>query len=227
MVPNGFEDNELTNTLTTSTVSSSSSIFSSPPPPPPPPPIASSWFVFRRFTDFVRLREKLALEFPERIIPQLPDKKWFNKFDHNFLVKRQKHLQQFIDELLQVRSTATKTMTTSATMSTSLNVNGRDGGGGGGAAAAAAEAAAAMAAAVNAEPHDFSRSKALKDFLCLDDPPGPHESLEESKALCEAREEEIYELKEQLKNKDRQIQLLTEQLEMRGRTRKSFLDSFR
>ena len=164
---------------------------------------SSSWFVFRRFTDFVRLRDRLQLEFPNKRLPPLPNKKWFNKFDHDFLVQRQRQLQDFVDELLRG-------------CGSSGSVGGGNSVGGG-----------TNSVDEGLEGFNIAASSALKDFLCLDDPPDPHESLEESKALCEAREEEIFDLKEELKRKDRKIQLLKEQLEMREGRRKSFIESFR
>ncbi|KAK3924676.1 Sorting nexin-16 [Frankliniella fusca] len=55
------------------------------------------WFVFRRYTDFVRLHSKLKRDFPSTSLA-LPRKRWFgDNFNSSFLDERIKGLQTFIN----------------------------------------------------------------------------------------------------------------------------------
>ncbi|XP_039287181.1 sorting nexin-16 [Nilaparvata lugens] len=57
------------------------------------------WFVFRRYTDFVRLCSKLKDEYPKLNL-SLPKKRWFgNNFDARFIEERIAGLQTFIDAI--------------------------------------------------------------------------------------------------------------------------------
>ena len=61
-----------------------------------------NWFVNRRYSDFVWLREILIALFPTVLIPQLPKKKIGNRrFEEDFVEKRLKGLQNFLDEVLK------------------------------------------------------------------------------------------------------------------------------
>ena len=61
-----------------------------------------NWFVNRRYSDFVWLRETLCSLFPTTFIPQLPKKKIGNRrFEEDFIEKRLKGLQFFLDEILK------------------------------------------------------------------------------------------------------------------------------
>ena len=61
-----------------------------------------NWFVNRRYSDFVWLREVLCSLFPTILIPQLPKKKIGNRrFKEDFIAKRKKGLQFFLDEILK------------------------------------------------------------------------------------------------------------------------------
>ena len=61
-----------------------------------------NWFVNRRYSDFVWLREVLSSLFPTILIPQLPKKKIGNRrFEEDFIEKRLKGLQFFLDEILK------------------------------------------------------------------------------------------------------------------------------
>ena len=60
-----------------------------------------NWFVNRRYSDFIWLREILISLFPTVLIPQLPKKKIGNRrFEEDFVQKRLKGLQHFLDEIL-------------------------------------------------------------------------------------------------------------------------------
>ena len=61
-----------------------------------------NWLVNRRYSDFVWLREALSSLFPTTFIPQLPKKKMGNRrFEEDFIDKRLKGLQFFLDEILK------------------------------------------------------------------------------------------------------------------------------
>ena len=61
-----------------------------------------NWFVNRRYSDFVWLREALCSLFPTSFLPQLPKKKMGNRrFEEDFIEKRLKGLQFFLDEILK------------------------------------------------------------------------------------------------------------------------------
>jgi len=60
-----------------------------------------NWSVSRRYSDFIWLRETLQSIFPGEIIPVLPKKKIGNRrFDKDFIEKRSKGLQKFLDNVL-------------------------------------------------------------------------------------------------------------------------------
>ncbi|KFO25798.1 sorting nexin-16 isoform X2 [Fukomys damarensis] len=55
---------------------------------------------------------------------------------------------------------------------------------------------------------DIANCLAVREFLCLDDPPGPFDSLEESRAFCETLEETNYHLQRELLEKQKEIESL-------------------
>ena len=60
-----------------------------------------NWCVTRRYSDFFWLRETLQSSFPGELIPVLPKKKIGNRrFDKDFIEKRSKGLQKFLDNVL-------------------------------------------------------------------------------------------------------------------------------
>ncbi|XP_067652320.1 sorting nexin-16-like [Haliotis asinina] len=123
-----------------------------------------SWFVFRRYTDFSHLNEKLLSMFPG-IRLSLPPKRWFrSNYEREFLEDRLHGLQAFLN-----------------------NVTGHS---------------------------EICNSKPVREFFCFDDPPGPHDSLEESRALCENLEETTYHLRQELDDRDQEIRLLREELDL-------------
>jgi hypothetical protein len=61
---------------------------------------------------------------------------------------------------------------------------------------------------------DICKCKPVRDFFCFDDPPGPHDSLEESRAQCECLEEQVYVLRKELLEKDTEIELLKEEMDL-------------
>ncbi|CAB1317805.1 unnamed protein product [Coregonus sp. 'balchen'] len=62
---------------------------------------------------------------------------------------------------------------------------------------------------------DITNSEAVRQFLCLDDPPGPFDSLEESRAFCETLEETNHRLQRDLSDKQREIDSLKTALDER------------
>uniref|UniRef100_A0A8C1KUI8 Sorting nexin-16-like n=1 Tax=Cyprinus carpio TaxID=7962 RepID=A0A8C1KUI8_CYPCA len=93
-----------------------------------------SWHIFRRYTDFSRLHDKLKEVFPSFDFA-LPPKRWFKNFSAEFLEERQLGLQNFLQNLI-VRK-------------------------------------------------DVRNSEAVREFLCLDDPPTAFEDIRERWAFCE------------------------------------------
>ncbi|XP_037550348.1 sorting nexin-16 [Nematolebias whitei] len=124
-----------------------------------------SWVVFRRYTDFSRLNDKLKEMFPGFRL-SLPPKRWFkDNYDSDFLEDRQMGLQAFLQNLVAHK--------------------------------------------------DISNCLTVREFLCLDDPPGPFDSLEESRAFCETLEESNYRLQKELLEKQKEIAFLKRKLEER------------
>ncbi|XP_066579399.1 sorting nexin-16 [Amia ocellicauda] len=124
-----------------------------------------SWVVFRRYTDFSRLNDKLKEMFPGFRL-SLPPKRWFkDNYDPDFLEDRQLGLQAFLQNLVAHK--------------------------------------------------DIANCLAVREFLCLDDPPGPFDSLEESRAFCETLEETNYRLQKEVIEKQREIESLKKTLEQK------------
>ncbi|KAK7878013.1 hypothetical protein WMY93_031326 [Mugilogobius chulae] len=126
-----------------------------------------SWVVFRRYTDFSRLNDKLKEMFPGFRLA-LPPKRWFkDNYNSEFLEERQLGLQAFLQNLVAHK--------------------------------------------------DIAHCQSVREFLCLDDPPGPFDSLEESRAFCETLEESNYRLQKEVLEKQKEITLLKKQLEEKER----------
>lgn len=117
-----------------------------------------SWVVFRRYTDFSRLNDKLKDMFPGFRLA-LPPKRWFkDNYNADFLEDRQLGLQAFLQNLIAHK--------------------------------------------------DIANCLAVREFLCLDDPPGPFDSLEESRAFCETLEETNYRFQKELLEKQKEVESL-------------------
>ncbi|XP_078543222.1 sorting nexin-16 isoform X1 [Lissotriton helveticus] len=120
--------------------------------------LEESWVVFRRYTDFSRLNDKLKEMFPGFRL-SLPPKRWFkDNYEHDFLEDRQLGLQAFLQNLVAHK--------------------------------------------------DITNSLAVREFLCLDDPPGPFDSLVESRAFCETLEETNYRLHKDVIEKQKELETL-------------------
>ncbi|MBN3283075.1 SNX16 protein, partial [Polyodon spathula] len=133
-----------------------------------------SWVVFRRYTDFSRLNDKLKEMFPGFRLA-LPPKRWFkDNYNSDFLEDRQLGLQAFLQNLVAHK--------------------------------------------------DIANCLHVREFLCLDDPPGPFDSLEEIKAFCETLEETNYRLQKELNEKQREIEHLKTKIEEKQQ-RIDFLES--
>ena len=60
------------------------------------------WLVYRRFSDFDNLRQILVKHYPRNFIPPIPGKKLGNRrFENDFIEKRMKFLQIFIDNIMK------------------------------------------------------------------------------------------------------------------------------
>ncbi|OCT76940.1 sorting nexin-16 isoform X1 [Xenopus laevis] len=115
-----------------------------------------NWVVFRRYTDFSRLNDKLKEMFPGFRLA-LPPKRWFkDNYEYDFLEERQLGLQAFLQNLVAHK--------------------------------------------------DIANCAPVRLFLCLDDPPGPFDSLEESRAFCETLEETNYRLQRDLVEKQKELE---------------------
>ncbi|CAL8311930.1 unnamed protein product [Merluccius merluccius] len=122
-----------------------------------------SWVVFRRYTDFSRLNDKLKEMFPGFRL-SLPPKRWFkDNYDTDFLEERQLGLQAFLQNLVAHK--------------------------------------------------DIANCLAVREFLCFDDPPGPFDSLEESRAFCETLEESNYRLQKEVQEQQKEIESLKRRLQ--------------
>ncbi|KAM4605741.1 sorting nexin-16-like [Polymixia lowei] len=62
---------------------------------------------------------------------------------------------------------------------------------------------------------DIINSEVVRHFLCLDDPPSPFDSLEESRAFCETLEETNHRLQRELLEKQKEIDHLKRTVEQR------------
>jgi hypothetical protein len=61
----------------------------------------SVWSISRRFSDFCDLNDQIKEKLRRaRVTAELPQKKWFGRFDDSFLTKRMRTLQQYVDTLL-------------------------------------------------------------------------------------------------------------------------------
>lgn len=121
------------------------------------------WYVFRRYTDFVRLCNRLRNKFQD-VVRHLPRKRWLkNNFDPIFLEERINGLQSLVNAILQVP--------------------------------------------------ELVSSIEIQEFFCLNEPPMHSESNGESRAVFEALEDTISDLKLQLKEKDVVIDNLQEKMQ--------------
>ncbi|XP_077023214.1 sorting nexin-16 isoform X2 [Tamandua tetradactyla] len=117
-----------------------------------------SWVVFRRYTDFSRLNDRLKEMFPGFRLA-LPPKRWFkDNYNVDFLEDRQLGLQAFLQNLVAHK--------------------------------------------------DIANCLAVREFLCLDDPPGPFDSLEESRKELLEKQKEVESLKKLLSEKQLHIDSL-------------------
>ena len=63
------------------------------------------WLVYRRYSDFDWLRNTLRKLFPRHLIPPLPGKKMgARRFDQDFIEKRMKFLQKFINDVISIET---------------------------------------------------------------------------------------------------------------------------
>ncbi|XP_022649490.1 serine/threonine-protein kinase Sgk2-like isoform X2 [Varroa jacobsoni] len=60
-----------------------------------------TWYVHRRFQEFMALSDTLKKLYPKDLVPKLPSKTLFNNRSEEFVSKRSKGLQQFLNALLE------------------------------------------------------------------------------------------------------------------------------
>lgn len=120
------------------------------------------WYVFRRYTDFVRLCKKLK-HLNAQLLQHLPRKRWLgNNFDAEFLEQRANGLQSLVDTILA--------------------------------------------------DSELVNTQYVQDFFCLNEPPMYSETNEESRAIFEALEDTIFQLKQQIRDKENIIDDLHDSL---------------
>lgn len=121
-----------------------------------------TWYIFRRYSDFERLRRQLHQSFPNLQLV-LPVKKWFgDNFEMAFLDERKAGLQTFVNSILSNK--------------------------------------------------EVKYSTIVRQFFCFDEPPGPYDSMEESRAMCESLEDQVYKLTTQLQEKGEKCRQLESEL---------------
>ncbi|KAJ7356035.1 Sorting nexin-16 [Desmophyllum pertusum] len=121
-----------------------------------------SWFVFRRYTDFTRLNDRLKAAYPDFQI-RLPGKRWFkDNFEPEFIDERARGLQFFINNIMN--------------------------------------------------HSQISKSLEVQEFFCLNDPPGPYDSLEESRAYCQHLENQAEDLKQKVEELTAELKMTKSQL---------------
>lgn len=121
-----------------------------------------SWFVFRRYSDFIRLNDRLKDAYPNFHI-RLPGKRWFkDNFNPEFIEERAKGLQFFINNVMN--------------------------------------------------HGQICQSSEVEQFFCIDDPPGPYDSLEESRAYCQHLESEVDDLKRKVEELQAELKMTKSQL---------------
>ncbi|XP_011315269.1 sorting nexin-16 [Fopius arisanus] len=114
------------------------------------------WFVFRRYTDFVRLLSQLRRQKLPITHLSLPRKKWIgDNFAPSFLEERIRGLQVFVNNLL----------------GTPVLVG----------------------------------NKSAREFFCLDEPPALSDTAEEARAIFEALEDTIYQVRQQLREREAEL----------------------
>ena len=136
-----------------------------------------NWYVFRRYSDFVRMDEGLRKLF-SNFHGVLPPKKYFgDNFDPNFIEQRKHGLQEYIDNVLVRQDT------------------------------------------VSAQP--------ALEFFCFDDPPGPFDSIEESRAFIESLEDTVSNMRNRQNELASEIRLIKSQLRQSQAQKQALLIALR
>lgn len=111
------------------------------------------WYIFRRYTDFVRLLSQLKRQKLSISHLSLPRKKWLgDNFAPSFLEGRLRGLQAFVNGILS--------------------------------------------------SSHLMETVCVREFFCLSQPPTLSDTAEESRAIFEALEDTIYDLRQQLRERD-------------------------
>lgn len=61
------------------------------------------WSVYRRYSDFVALNQKLKEWYPNLVLKLPPKRYFFDNFDQNFMIKRQHGLERFISNIVALK----------------------------------------------------------------------------------------------------------------------------
>ncbi|XP_060900132.1 sorting nexin-16-like isoform X1 [Labrus mixtus] len=153
-----------------------------------------SWVIFRRYTDFCRLNDKLKELYPSSTLA-LPPKRWFkDNYDEEFLEERLSGLQSFLQSLTAHKEVIRRCVSIWGYKDGLLQI-------------------------LLSILFDFEffvcllLSEEVRRFLCLVDPPGPFDSLVESRAFCETLEETNHHLQRELLDNQREVDALKKILE--------------
>ncbi|XP_059358340.1 sorting nexin-16-like isoform X3 [Carassius carassius] len=122
-----------------------------------------SWHIFRRYTDFSRLHDKLKEAFPSFNFT-LPPKRWFKNFSAEFLEERQLGLQNFLQNLIAHKDVRIRYLHY-AICHGSLPLM--------------------LIQTCMAFFHLQNSNEAVREFLRLDDPPTAFDDIREKWAFCE------------------------------------------
>lgn len=74
---------------------------------------------------------------------------------------------------------------------------------------------------------EVKKSPAVREFFCLDEPPGPEDGFEESRALCESLEETLIEMQHIRREKEKEMDLLKGEVSMLKTQMKMLIKSLR
>ncbi|TNM97947.1 hypothetical protein fugu_014193 [Takifugu bimaculatus] len=146
---------------------------------------SDSWLIFRRYSDFYRLRNELKRLFPSFGVT-LPPKRFIrDNYEKRFLDGRRLGLQTFLQNLTLNKDIVSRCVSRRQER---------------------------PPAVYEFDPH-FLPSEAVKNFLCVVGRLSPFDSLEDSRAVCETLEKNNHHLRMELLENQREIDTLKRILE--------------
>eukprot|EP00903_Cladosiphon_okamuranus_P021362 g19632.t1 len=87
----------------------------------------SAWVIEKRFNDFVTLQQGLSREFRDTDVGPLPKRRFFNRFDPQFLDERARDLQAFLGKaLLKIQVTNSQHMVNFLEVAKHVNMDASD-----------------------------------------------------------------------------------------------------